>query len=110
MNLYESELRVLRMLAKLKGSYLGLDDYSEATGRRLEQTNFPLPKAELCSLVKGLEEKGLAASILERLDGLRVALTAEGRKLMSAEGAVFDKNEVEHTRNIFRAGLCKSEM
>lgn len=110
MNIYEPERRVLRILAALKGGYLHLEMYDEKVGARLESTNFPLSQSDLWKLAKALEEKGLVASILERLDGLLIALTATGRAVMVSEGATFDAAVVANTRKLFEGGLCKAEM
>src|SRR5688572_31013870 len=100
MNIYETERRAMRILAALKGGYLSLDAYTRDVGKRLEVTEFPLSEGEFKALVRALEDKGLVASILERLDGLLITLTAEGRRLMEAEGAVFDSKNIEKTRTL----------
>lgn len=87
-----------------------LDRYDEKVGARLERTNFPLTQQELWKIAKALEEKGLVASVLERLDGLLIALTASGREVMAAEGAAFEAELVAGTRKLFEGGLCKAEM
>lgn len=104
------EMRALKLLAALRGGYLQLDSYDQAVGQRMERSNFPLSRSELSSLIRGLEEKGLVASVLERLDGPLVALTAEGRKLMETEGVSFDPVAVESTRSRFREWLCRANM
>jgi hypothetical protein len=110
MNIYETERRVMRMLASLQGGYLGVEHYNLDIGKRLEKTNFPISVREFQSVVRALGEKGLVASVFERLDGSLVALTAEGRKLMEAEGFVFNVELVEKTRTLFKEWLCKAEM
>lgn len=110
MNVYPTEMRALRLLASLRGGYLHLDSYDRAVGQRLEKTHFPLSRSELNSLIRALEEKGLVASVLERLDGQLVALTVEGRSLMEAQGATFDAADVEKTRARFNEWLCKANM
>jgi DNA-binding transcriptional ArsR family regulator len=110
MNIYVPERRVMRILAALKGSHLALDDYNESVRKRLERSNFPLPKDEFRRLVRALEEKGLVASVFERLDGSLIALTVEGRKHMEAEGVVFDPAAVKRTRALFKEWLCKADM
>ena len=64
----------------------------------------------MSALARDLEQKGLVASILERLDGVLIALTAEGRKVMEAEGSVFDESSVEKKRTLFRGRISKAEM
>src|SRR5262245_15540631 len=101
MSIYEIERRVMRILASLQGGYLGIDNYSPEIGRQLENTNWPISVGEFRSVVRALEEKGLVASIVERLDGSLVALTAEGRKIVEAEGFMFNLELVEKTRTLF---------
>jgi hypothetical protein len=110
MNIYVPERRLMKMLAALKGSPLVLDGYDESVGKRLERSSFPLSREEVRTLARSLEEKGLVASIFERLDGLLIALTAEGRKLMEAEGALFESGSLERTRTLFKEWLCKGNI
>ena len=110
MNIYVPEHRVMKMIAALKGSPLGLDSYDESVGKRIEGSSFPLSQSEVRALARSLEEKGLVASIYERLDGLLIALTLEGRKFMEAEGAVFDAGSLERTRTLFKEWLCKADI
>jgi hypothetical protein len=44
------------------------------------------------------------------LDGVLIALTAEGRTLMEAEGIVFEKEQVEKTQRLFRTWLCEAKI
>jgi hypothetical protein len=110
MNIYETERRVLRMLAALKGGHLNLDGYDLNLGKKLEGTEHPLSEREFKVVVKALEEKGLVASILERLDGHLIALTAEGRQLMEAEGIAFDTEQVGKTRALFLEWRCRASI
>lgn len=107
MTIEARELRVLRILAALRGHYLALDTYGEVIGQK---TGFPLSKREFWELARELEKKGLVASVLERLDGLLIALTVSGRKLMEAEGAQFDVKDLEKTRRVFASWRCEAEM
>lgn len=110
MNIDLRERRVMRMLAAMRGNALAIESYDERLGKELEGSNFPLSVHEFRTLGRVLEEKGLVASVLERLDGLLIALTTEGRKLMEIDGAVFDPAAVERTRSRFKEGACTAAM
>jgi hypothetical protein len=56
MNLYETERRVLRMLAALNGGPISRDTYDRDVGKRFEKTEFPISRREFAVIVRSLEE------------------------------------------------------
>jgi len=93
--------RAAQILAKMSGRVLATDNYQPGQDGHL----FPLSKSELQLALRALEVAGLAASVLERLEGRMWALTERGRRLAESQGFIFDPAEIERTRELFSAHL-----
>jgi len=105
-----SELQVMRMLSNLEGRYLYMERYVPSMVASLEQPEFQLSASELHKILRKLEAEGMVASVCEQLNGLLFALTQDGRKLMSAEGFLFNAEHVGQTRALFEKWHCKESM
>ena len=98
--------RAARILAKMKGRALAIDCYVQT----LEGGPFPLSNGELQSALEALQAVGLTTSVFERLEGQMWALTELGRRMLQSQGFVFDLEEVERTRNLFRTHLSDASL
>jgi hypothetical protein len=78
--------RAAQILAKMSGRVLATDNYQPGQDGHLFVA-------------------GLAASVLERLEGRMWALTERRRRLAESQGFIFDPTEIERTRELFSAHL-----